>query len=291
MIEAALDRRTTPARPDLAAAHLAGQVEAERFVEGTPMRVVQAVTGLRGAPSADARLGSELLFGERFTVYEVSGDWAWGQNQADGYVGFVAAGSLGTDAGPEPTHRVTAPRSLIFPTEGIKDPVVAFLSLGTRLAVSDTGAAPDGTPLLRLSGGGFIPAAHAKPIDQIADDWVAVAESLTGTPYLWGGRSALGLDCSALVQLALDAAGIAAPRDSDQQAAALGHQVATHLSEIELRRGDLIFFDGHVVIALDGERILHCNAYHMATASEPLAPALDRIEARAGLRPTAVKRL
>lgn len=287
-----LDPRVTPFRPDLAAAELAGQVEAARYAEPAPMRVAVGVAGLRGAPAADARFGSELLFGERFDAYEVAGGWAWGQCATDGYVGYVEAAALRPDAEvPAPTHRMTAPRSLLFPGAGIKDPIVDRLSLGALLSVAGETAAPDGTPLLALATGGCVPARHAAPLDAPVADWVEAAQSLTGTPYLWGGRSGLGVDCSGLVQLALAVAGIAAPRDSDQQEAALGARLGDDPAALALRRGDLVFFPGHMGVMLDADTLLHANAHHMAVAAEPLIPALDRIATRAGLRVSSVRRL
>jgi cell wall-associated NlpC family hydrolase len=133
---------------------------------------------------------------------------------------------------------------------------------------------------------GFLPASHLAPLDHRETDFVAVAERFLGTPYLWGGKTNYGLDCSGLVQLALTACGIRCPRDSDMQERALGALVDMK----NLRRGDLVFWKGHVAIVRDPKTFLHANAFHMAVAVEPIAEAIARI-AGAGSEVTSVKRL
>jgi hypothetical protein len=277
----AYDPRITPARPDLAASHLAGQVDAARFVEGQVREIADALAPLRRAPSPDAELGTEALRGERLTIYESNEEgWSWGQLASDRYVGWLPTAAL-CDVGPPPTHRVAVPRTLVFPGPSIRLPPLEGLSLGCRLAVTRI----DG-PLAVTSSNGFVPACHLKPLDVSEPDFVAVAERLLGVPYLWGGKSSLGLDCSALVQLALTASGIACPRDSDMQERALG----TDVSLSDLRRGDLLFWMGHVAIARDATTLVHANAFHMAVAIEPVAEAIPRIRG-AGSELTSVRRL
>jgi cell wall-associated NlpC family hydrolase len=276
------DPRVTPARPDLAAAHLRGQVEAARFVDGVVREVRDESAPLRREPAPDAPLDTEALRGERVTVYESDAEgWCWGQLAADGYVGWLPANAL-TAPGAEPTHTVTALRTLAFPGPSIKLPPVAAYSLGCRLAVVRTEGA------LAVTPSGYVPARHLAPIGTRAADFVAVAEQFIGVPYLWGGKTSLGLDCSGLVQVALTAAGIVCPRDSDMQERALGSAAA--IDPTQLRRGDLVFWKGHVAIARDGASLLHANAFHMAVAVEPIAEAVRRIAA-GGSAITAVKRL
>ncbi len=276
------DPRLTPARPDLAAAYLAGQVEAARFVAGETCEVVEAQAPLRRTPSHDAPLDTEALRGERVTVYETTEEgWAWGQLESDDYVGWLPAGALGRP-GAAPTHKVSALRTFAFPGPSIKLPPLAALSLGCRLAVARVAR-----EFAVLAAGGFVPAVHLTAIETHEPDFVAVAERFVGVPYLWGGKTSLGLDCSGLVQVSLAAAGIAAPRDSDLQERALGEEVAPEPAA--WRRGDLVFWKGHVAIVRDAATLLHANAHHMAVAVEPTAEALARIAA-GGAQVSSVKR-
>jgi hypothetical protein len=275
------DPRITPARPDLAASHLAGKVEAARFVDGQVREIADALAPLRRAPTPDAELGTEALKGERITIYESNDEgWSWGQLASDRYVGWLPTSAL-RDPGPPPTHRVAVPRTLVFPGPSIKLPPLEGLSLGCRLAIGRI----DG-PLAVTDTNGFVPASHLKPLEIREPDFVGVAERFIGVPYLWGGKSSLGLDCSALVQLALSACGIACPRDSDMQERALGAAVAMS----DLQRGDLVFWQGHVAIARDATTLVHANVFHMAVAVEPVADAIPRIRA-AGSEVTSVRRL
>jgi cell wall-associated NlpC family hydrolase len=277
----ALDRRVNAYRPDLAAVHLRGQVEAARFVEGTEYAVIEPVADVRRAPSHDAALHTQAFYGERVTVYEMSEEgWAWGQLASDGYVGYLPANALAKPE-PAPTHSVIVPRTLCFPAADIKKPPLAALPMGAKLTI-----ARHDERFAVASNGWHLPATHVAPLGTIAPDFVAVAEQFVGTPYLWGGKSTLGIDCSGLVQVALTAAGITCPRDSDMQEAALGRTIAAK----DLRRGDLLFWPGHVAIAYDAATILHANAHHMMVAREPVRVAIARIE-KAGSALRSVKRV
>jgi hypothetical protein len=276
-----LDPRITPARPDLAAAHLRGKVEATHFVEGTAQEVIAGLAPVRQAPSHDAPLLTEALCGERVTIYETDDEgWAWGQLESDGYVGWLPAAAL-LAPGPQPTHRVAALRTLVFPAASIKLPPMDALPLGARVAV-----AREQESFAVTAYGGFVPRQHLAPIADVEPDFVAVAERFLGVPYLWGGKSSLGLDCSGLLQVALTACGVKCPRDSDMQEGALGKPA----SLAGLQNGDLIFWKGHVAIARGRNSMIHANAFHMAVAVEPVADALARIGA-AGSQVTSVRRL
>ena len=277
----ALDPRINPFRPELAAKHLQGQVEANRFVEGARHEVAEPIVTLRRTPSHEARLDTQALMGECVVVYETTDEgWAWGQLETDGYVGWLSAGALGK-TGKAPTHKVSVPRTLGFPGPDIKLPPAVALPMGARLAI-----ARQDERFGITANGWHLPLAHLAPIKARQPDFVAIAEEFLAAPYLWGGKTSLGIDCSGLVQVALQAAGVICPRDSDMQEMVLGK-----LSSLgELRRGDLVFWKGHVAIARDGETLLHANAHHMAVAIEPAEDAIARIKA-AGSEVTSVKRI
>ena len=229
-------------------------------------------------PDAGAELATQLILGERFVVYEIADGRAWGQAALDGYVGYVAAEGLGPDrpAG----RRVTALASHRY-----RAPAVKAGTLGELPFLADLAATGETDGFAALADGGFAPLQHLAPA---SGDMVDQALRFLGAPYLWGGRSARGLDCSALAQLALIASGTPAPRDSDMQAALVGAALAEGEAP---RRGDLVFWRGHVGIMADGETLLHANAHHMAVALEPFATAAERIEAAGGGSVTARRRL
>jgi cell wall-associated NlpC family hydrolase len=280
-----LDPRLTPYRPDLAAKNLEGQVDAARFVEGTLHDVIEPQAPMRRAPAPDASLDTEALMGERVTVYETTDEgWAWGQLHDDRYVGWLPAAALGAP-GAAPTHRVAALRTLVFPGPDIKLPPLTALPLGARVAV----VRHEGCFAV-TAGAGYVPTQHLAALDEVAADFVAVAERFVGAPYLWGGKTSLGLDCSGLVQTALTACGIPCPRDSDLQEQALGITVAANVVHSNLRRGDLVFWKRHVAIVRDANSLVHANAHHMAVTIEPLGEAIARIRA-GGSDVTSVRRL
>jgi len=280
-----LDPRLTPARPDLAARHLAGQVLAGRFVDGVAREVIEPLAPLRRSPAPDAPLDTEALKGERVVVYEETEEgWSWGQLEADGYVGWLPSNALAAP-GPAPTHKVAVLRTLVFPGPNIKLPPLDGLSLGARVAIARIEP-----PFAITADRHYLPARHVVPLSEHAADFVAIAEQFVGVPYLWGGRSSLGIDCSGLVQVALNACGLPCPRDSDMQEAALGQVVGGDDALTNLRRGDVIFWKGHVAIARDAMTLVHANAFHMAVAIEPVSTAIARIR-DAGSTVSTIRRL
>ena len=287
---AILDRRLTPARPDLAARHLIGQVEARVFVDPEPMRVVAPSAPLRREPRPDAPLDTEALCGEAVDVYERFEGWAWVQLRTDGYVGYLPDDALRPDA-LAPTHRVRALRTFVYPGPSMKLPPLAALSLGAGVAVSG-----ESGEFLTLSefgryATGFVFAPHLAALEAPEPDFVSVAELCLNAPYLWGGKTSLGLDCSGLTQLALAAAGIASPRDSDMLEREIGEPVPFDEGLQGLRRGDLVFWKGHVGILTDPDTLLHATAYSMTVMSEPLRAARDRIQAKSFGAITSIRRI
>src|SRR5579872_1634556 len=278
------DPRTTPARGDLAAKYLEGKVAAERFVEGEVFEIVEALAPVREAPSSDATLLTQALKGERVTIYDRNDEgWAWGQLNSDGYVGWLPDRAL-AKPGANPTHKVTALRTFAFPGPSIKLPPADVLVMGTLITV-----AREQGPFAVTREGGFLPRQHVGLRDSHAADFVAIAEQFAGTPYLWGGKSSLGIDCSGLVQVSLNAAGTGCPRDSDMQQEGLGRALEPGEAK-KLRRGDLVFWKGHVAIVRDATSIIHANAHHMATVIESTDEAIARIAAT-GNDITALRRL
>ncbi|RBI85527.1 NLP/P60 hydrolase [Rhodosalinus halophilus] len=269
------DRRLTPANGRVAAAHLKGRLAAERFVEGEAAGVAAPLADLLAAP--EGARDRQLLLGEAVTVYERCGGWAFVQAAKDGYVGYLLEKALGPPVAA--THRVAARATHVYPAPDMKRRERMALSLGARLAVTGTDGRFSETPL------GFVPRAHLAPAELSENDPVSVAERFMGTPYLWGGNSAFGIDCSGLVQAALLACGIACPGDTDMQES-LGTA-----AQGPPRRGDLLFWKGHVALVRDAETLVHANAHHMAVTIEGIAEAIDRIAAQGEGPVTAHRRL
>lgn len=261
------DPRLVPANARVAHVALRGRIAAARHVLPQAYRCAVPVAPLLTRPGGE--LSCQMLFGESFALLEIHDGHGFGQAGRDGYVGYVPESCL-APAGAEATHRVGVLASHRYPAPDIRAPDPTLLPFGAEVAVTGEAGA-----FRRLACGGFVPRAHLVPIDWREPDPVTTAESFLGVPYLWGGDSLLGIDCSGLVQAALRAAGRTCPRDSDQQAA-IGHALA---SGSPLQRGDLVFWRGHVGIMRDGETLLHANAHHMSVVSEPLAEACVRIAA------------
>lgn len=274
------DLRLTLARPALAAAGLEGVAPAARYAPTQPRTCRVAAAAIRTAPSPGAEQADQLLLGEIFDVLEAADGFVWGQARRDGYVGYVALDALGEPTAP--THRVAALRTYAFERPSIKAPALGPFSLNALVSAVEV----EGR-FVRDAGGAWFVDRHLAPVGlDFALDPAAVAEQHLGTPYLWGGRESLGLDCSGLVMQALLACGRACPRDTDQQEAAFAQDADADA----LRRGDLVFWKGHVAMMLDADHIIHANAHHMAVATEPLNTAIARIEAAGSGEPTSYRR-
>ena len=253
------------------------------------------ISPLHGRASRRAGLETQLLYGQHFDVYALKKGWAWGQarspvprpnkktSRQKGYVGFVSAKYL-ADEKRAASHVIRALKAPIFSKADIKSPVLMSLPMGAIIKGS-------GRDKVFLQGaGGFIHRRHIHKLTETPPitDFVDIAEQHLGLPYIWGGISCDGLDCSGLVLSSLRAIGKDAPRDTDMQQAALGKNIAIRQSG--LKRGDLVFWEGHVGIMQNGSRLIHANAFHMKVASEPLKQAASRIKMQGGAI-TAIKRL
>jgi len=287
-----LDPRRNAIRDDLADIRLRDRVVRPSYAVPEPMVIAAPVVPCLRAPGGEA-VDTEFLCGEAVDLFAAEGGvgadgWAWVQSAVDGYVGYVPIDTLvGPGAGP--THRVAVPLAVVYPVASIKRGVLGTLPLGAAVRVAEEVSGSE--RFARLEGEGperFVLMRHLRPVEASPPaDFVAVAEWFQGVPYVWGGKSWSGIDCSGLVQLAVQAAGRAAPRDSDMQAAELGEPLGQGDA---LRRGDLVFWKGHVGMMVDEARLLHANGHHMMTAIEPLADALERLSAM-GLEVTVRRRL
>ncbi|EXS70406.1 C40 family peptidase [Sphingobium sp. Ant17] len=261
----ALDRRIHAARGDLADLALAGILFSAHYARAVPLTCVMPGTPILSAPSPGAEAVTELLRGETFHALDVMTDWAWGFCGHDGYVGYIRREAL--DVAETASHRIVAQTAPLFRKPDIKSQVLDYWPMGALFTGEVEGA-------FLSCAEGYIHVRHAAPISDPATDWVAIAERYLGQPYVWGGRGHRGIDCSGLVQVALGQCGMAVPRDTDLQCEGIGLPIE---SDAALRRGDLIFFPGHVGIMTDGKTLLHANAHWMAVVKEPLADVVARL--------------
>lgn len=277
------DRRLNAYRPDLAEIGLKGTVVADRYSDGTAGRIVLPVVPARLIPDRTLPRDTEFLMGEPVTIFDTADGWAWIKSRRDGYVGYVDIDAISPDA-PEPTHRVDAIRSHLYPAPALKRFALAALPFAAQVKVveiSDRWA--------QIADGQWVYASHLQPITSFASNPVDVALRFLEVPYLWGGRSSDGMDCSALIQLALEACGIPCPRDSDMQEADLGHPIQT--DGAPLQAGDLVFWPGHVGIMINESEIVHANATDMAIRVWTLTALRAHIEKQEGNPVRSVRRL
>jgi len=273
-----MDRRLTPANGRVAATNLKGVIKAKQYTEGRHATVITPIADLLDAP--DGNLDRQLLFGAHVTIFEENSGkgYAFVQSLWDGYVGYVAHEALG--ARGNPTHRVIALATHVYPEPSIKTRPLCTLSLGSDVTTSKiTG------DLTEIATGGFIPSCHLRPIGNTGLDWVSVAEQFLGVPYLWGGNSAFGIDCAGLVQIALRQVGICVPADSDLQEKS--PTLISFSSGSLPKRGELVFWAGHVGIFQSERQIIHANGHHMSVSSEDFSKVCTRISKNGGGHPTA----
>jgi cell wall-associated NlpC family hydrolase len=261
-----MDRRTTAFSGRLAHQSLRGQVVTEGFVPGEAMRVLWPVVALCRAP--DGAMDRQLLRGDDFLVIDRQDGWAFGQSDRGGYCGWLAEGAVGVaDA---PTHWVSALSTHAYAEARVQARPLSWLSMGARVHVKGV------TGIWADTDEGFIPAGHLRAIGDWATDPVLVAEAFLGVPYLWGGNTVAGLDCSGLVQAAWLACGRDCPGDSDLQ------RVLGADFDGAAQRGDLIFWKGHVALVSGPDQIIHANGHTMNVAYEGLEAAIVRIAAAEG---------
>lgn len=262
------DPRINPYRDDMAAQSLKDRVDVPAYVEGSLHQVATGLLGLYSAPNAEACLASQLLYGESFTVYEIKDGWAWGQAQKDGYVGYCPVDGLSPDLFTT-SHHVSALSTHIYTEPHVKSKTVGQVFMMSELSVANE-VAHQG--FVELADGHWVYATHISNI--AGEDPVAEALKLLYTPYLWGGRSSAGIDCSGLIQLAFAMVGMQVPRDSDMQQEFIGEKLP---GDAVPERGDLAFFPGHVGFMLDDMHLLHANAHHMRVSIDPLRDVIDII--------------
>ena len=272
-----MDWRLTPATARVAHRSLRGVVDAAAFTEGEALRVARPLVDLLRDPGG-ARV-RQLWLGAGFTVVDRDRGHAFGFAARDGYCGWLPEAALGV--GPEPSHWVTSVGTHLYGEPRVQAAILPALPMGARLRVVGQAGRFAETPL------GFVPMSHLRALGDWCSDPVAVAEGFLGTPYLWGGNSRAGLDCSGLAQAAHLACGIAFAGDADLQET-VGREIA---ADEAFRRGDLLFWPGHVALVAGGGRLIHANGHSMSVAYEGIADCVARVLAAEGVPVRSRRRL
>lgn len=283
----AFEPRLTLARPDVAEVALEGEVEAARFVTPKARRIAVPLADLKREPTASAALLTQAVMGEAAAVLAEKSGWAFARLAGCGYVGYLKSEAL-TAHSPAPTHRVAVPLTHIYAKPDLKTPGPMALPFFSQVTA---GESPRQNGFVEAKGQGWVYGRHLKPVGEAMPDHVETALGFLHAPYLWGGRSALGLDCSGLVQLSLQAAGMTCPRDTDQQAASLGAMISRDADPNVCRRGDLVFFPGHVGILLDPTRMVHANATRMKVSIDEVATVVSWLKGKVAEPISGIRRL
>ncbi len=267
------DPRTHAFRPDLADISLRGAVSSLSYAEPVLRQCVRGIVPLLAEPKPDARQVSQIRYGEFLDIFEMRPDgFDWVQNRSDRYVGYIPGQGVLSEQIADLSNRVSVLQTFVYPEPDIKSPPIDELTFGSyaRLGAAEGNFRP-------LASGGYVFARHVVPAAEIeTPDYVFTAGRFLNVPYLWGGRTPKGMDCSGFVQLALDIAGIDAPRDSDQQREAFGQPLPSHWRDMAWRRGDLVFFPGHVGIMTNMSDMIHASAFDMRVVVEPLFDVVMR---------------
>lgn len=281
-----LDRRLHAFRDDLADISLKDRISAQRFVDGHDYHVTADIAPLYPRPSFDTEMDTQVLAGHAVRVFELSKDWAWCQLAGDGYVGYVPTDMLVRGAPREATHTVIAPEAFAYAAPNARAQPICRALFGTYIA-----ALSDAGDFIELAGGGFIGKRHCETVSAIEPDYVETMQLFLNAPYLWGGKSIRGIDCSGLVQLALTRAGIACPRDTDMQESVLSGDMAADDAILKmLQRGDIVYWPRHVATMIDRHHAIHANGTAMSVSIDPINEIASRSRGE-GPIVAAVKRL
>ena len=273
-----MDPRLTPANEIVACSTLKGKIKHANFVEAKNYQVNVPFVDLLGSP--DGKRNRQLIYGSKVKYFSAAKGWAFIQNTYDNYVGYVPESTIASET--QKTHIVTAPLAHVFMEPNIKSKNIEILPLAARVSGEMIGNGFLETEL------GWISVSQLKRKTELSKDPVEVSKLLQNAPYLWGGNTTLGIDCSGLIQISLLLCGIDCPGDSDQQMNTLGQNIDIGSPR---KKGDIIFWKGHVAWALNERQILHANAYHMATVIEEANEAIERIKKQDNNSVIAHKRL